>query len=119
VASETVIEGPVRFDTTLAEPLAVRKVYHDIVVLACPAPEPDAEGQVPSDRELQFEQVVCRWPGFRRGRAVAAVYSHQIPVAGHSALPMCLLDERCGYQQPHGRAGGACNGTCRPGAGWF
>lgn len=46
VWTETVVEGPTRFDGTLAKPPAVRDFYRDIAVLAMPAP--DAKARIPN-----------------------------------------------------------------------
>jgi hypothetical protein len=46
VTSETVVQGPARFDAVLASPQAARGYYRDIAVLACPAPAADAAGKV-------------------------------------------------------------------------
>lgn len=43
VTSETIVQGPAKFEGVLPQPPAQRNFYRDIVVLACPAPEP-AEG---------------------------------------------------------------------------
>ena len=45
VISETIIQGPVRFDAVLARPPATKDFYRDIAVLACPAPAAEAGGK--------------------------------------------------------------------------
>ena len=44
VVSESIIEGPVHFDAVLPQPPTAQDFYRDIVVLACPAPAPDTDG---------------------------------------------------------------------------
>jgi hypothetical protein len=45
VQSETIVEGPRRFDAVLPQPPTARGFYRDIVVLAYPAPTPGEKGQ--------------------------------------------------------------------------
>jgi hypothetical protein len=45
-ASETIVEGPARFDAVLAQPSTTKNFYRDIVVLAYPAPTAGADGQL-------------------------------------------------------------------------
>jgi hypothetical protein len=45
VASETIVQGPVRFDAALAQPPTAANFYRDVAVLACPAPATSADGK--------------------------------------------------------------------------
>ena len=45
VISETVVPGPIEYDHVLAQPSTAQNFYRDIVVLACPVPEADAQGK--------------------------------------------------------------------------
>ena len=92
VTSETILQGPVHFDAALARPPTAKNFYRDIVVLACPA-RGGRRWQVPSHREFQLDQIICRRPGFRRGCALAPVDSHQSPVAGRSC-PHCIASAK-------------------------
>jgi hypothetical protein len=46
VVSESILEGPVHFDAALPQPPTAQDFYRDIVVLACPAPVTDTDGNL-------------------------------------------------------------------------
>jgi len=119
VASETVIEGPVRFDTTLAEPLAVRKVSHTLSYWPAPRPQPDAEGKFRRIENFNSSKSfaggqdfagVVPWPRF---------ILTKIPVGRSFGAPNVSPRRSVVDISNRMDVRGACNGTCRPGAGWF
>ena len=74
VWTETVVEGPTRFDGTLAQPQAVRDFYRDIAVLAMPAPAdnariPNIQGKA-SFQTQQFPPQPAQFPALPAGAVI-------------------------------------------------
>ena len=87
VWTETVVEGPTRFEGTLAQPPAVRDFYRDIAVLAMPAPAGNA--RIPDIRGKASFQT----PAFS---AATGQFSVAAGRSRHPAEAIVDLTERMG-----------------------
>ncbi len=106
VASETVIQGPARFEAMLAQPPTAQNFYRDIAVLACPAPAADAQGKF--RRIENFDST----KSFAGGQDFAAVvpWPRLIPtnprwpiVPGPQCIASAKVQDLTGRMDQHGR----------------
>ena len=106
VAAESIIEGPVHFDAVLPQPPTAQDFYRDIVVLACPAPVADSDGQfrrianynsTKSFAGVQDFAAVVPWPRF-------IPTNPQWPIVpGPQCIASTAIQDLTGQTDQHGR----------------
>ena len=105
VMSETIVQGPGAFRRRVAAAADDRQLLSRHRRAGLSRARGRRRRPVPPHRELQLDQIVCRRPGFRRLRALAARDSHQSPLAGRSRVAVHRVGQGARHQRPDGRAG--------------
>jgi len=106
VVSETVAEGPARFDAVLAQPPTSHNSYRDIAVLAFPSPAADAGGKIRRIEGFQSSKSFGGGSDF----AGCVVWPRFIPtspawppVAKADCVPADKIQDLTGRMGPEGR----------------